>query len=146
MTAPTEVGEAAGRHAEGVASAGLPELPAAGGRGSLAIAERVVERVAGYAVTQVEGASAAPRRLLGVQVGQARAEEEASVTAQVDGNRGTVRATVAIAWPHPVRQVAEQLRTRIRADVARIADVTVAQIDLDVVSFAAATAPARRVR
>ena len=33
-------------------------------RGSLSIADRVVERVAGYAATQVDGAAAAPRRLL----------------------------------------------------------------------------------
>jgi uncharacterized alkaline shock family protein YloU len=45
-----------------------------------------------------------------------------------------------------VRQVADQLRAAIRADVARMTDVTVAQVDLDVVSFAAATAPVRRVR
>ncbi len=33
-------------------------------RGGLTIADRVVERVAGYAATQVDGAAAAPRRLL----------------------------------------------------------------------------------
>jgi uncharacterized alkaline shock family protein YloU len=124
----------------------LPELPEPGERGRLTLAGKVVERVAGHAVTRVEGASAAPRRLLGVRVGQARADDEASVTAQVDGLTGTVRATVAIAWPHPVRQVADRLRAAIRADVARMTDVTVAQVDLDVVSFAAATAPVRRVR
>lgn len=79
----------------------LPQLPEAGERGRLTIAEKVVERVAGYTVTQVDGVSAAPRRLLGVTVGEARADTEASVTAQAD---------------------------------------------LDVVSYAAATPPRRRVR
>jgi uncharacterized alkaline shock family protein YloU len=124
----------------------LPELPEPAERGRLTIAERVVERVAGFAVTRVEGASAAPRRVLGRQVGEARVEDEASVSAQVDGLAATVRATVAVAWPQPVREVADRLRAAIRADVARMTDVTVGQVDLDVVSFAAATAPARRVR
>lgn len=124
----------------------LPELPEAGERGRLTIAEKVVERVAGYAVTQVDGVSAAPRRLLGVTVGEARADTEASVTAQVDGSVGTVRATVAIAWPNPVRVVADRLRAAIRDDVALMTDVRVAQVDLDVVSYAAATPPRRRVR
>lgn len=124
----------------------LPELPEAGERGRLTIAEKVVERVAGYAVTQVDGVSAAPRRLLGVTVGDARPDTEASVSAQVDGSVGTVRATVAIAWPNPVRVVADRLRAAIRDDVALMTDVRVAQVDVDIVSFAAATAPTRRVR
>jgi uncharacterized alkaline shock family protein YloU len=94
----------------------------------------------------VDGVSAAPRRLLGMTVGEARADTEASVTAQVDGAVGTVRATVAIAWPNPVRVVADRLRAAIRDDVALMTDVRVAQVDLDVVSFAAATTPTRRVR
>jgi uncharacterized alkaline shock family protein YloU len=125
---------------------GAVELPEAGDRGRLTIAESVVERVAGYAVTQVEGASAAPRRMLGINVGSARADTEASVSAKVEGRVATVSATVAIIWPHPVRTVAEQLRHRIREDVRRMTDVEVAQIDLDVVSFAAGSAPPRRVR
>jgi uncharacterized alkaline shock family protein YloU len=123
----------------------LPGLPEAGERGRLTIAGKVVERVAGYAVTKVDGASAAPRRLMGVTVGDARPESEAAVTAQVDGSTGTVRATVAIAWPNPVRVVADRLRAAIRDDVALMTDVHVAQVDLDVVSFAATTTPTRRV-
>jgi uncharacterized alkaline shock family protein YloU len=142
--------EEAGRHAAAPppddAGELLPELPEPGERGRLTIAEKVVERVAGYAVTQVDGASAAPRRLLGMTVGDARPDAEASVTAQVDGHAATVEASVAITWPNPVRVVADRLRAAIRHDVALMTDVQVAQVDLDVVSFAAAATPARRVR
>lgn len=144
MTAPA--GEAGTSADSGDPGDPLPELPEPGERGRLTIAEKVVERVAGHAVTQVDGVSAAPRRVLGVTVGEARADTEAAVTAQVDGSVGTVRATVAIAWPHPVRVVADRLRTVIRDDVALMTDVRIAQVDLDVVSFAAATPRARRVR
>ncbi len=106
-----------------------------GDRGALIIADRVVERVAGYAVTQVDGASAAPRQVLGISVGQPRPDTEASVQARVDGRLATVEATIAVDWPQPVQMVAERLRERVRDDVARLTGVRVAQIDIDVVSF-----------
>ena len=117
-----------------------------GERGTLTIADRVVERVAGYAATQVEGASAAPRRLLGINVGDARPESEASVQARVDGRTATVEATIAVEWPRPVKAVAQQLRTRVREDVLRLTDVQVAHIDIDVVSFAGPQPRPRRVQ
>lgn len=124
----------------------LPDLPEASERGSLTVAERVVERVAGFAVTRVDGATAAPRRVLGVNVGGARPDAEASVSARVDGHTATVEATIAVSWPQPVRDVASRVRRRIRDDVARIADVHVAQVDLEVVSLPLASAPRRRVQ
>jgi uncharacterized alkaline shock family protein YloU len=115
-------------------------------RGGLTIADRVVERVAGYAATQVDGAAAAPRRLLGISVGEARPDAEAAVRATVDGHVATVAATVAVVWPQSVRRVTEALRARIREDVQRVTAVEVAHVDIDVVQFATTTAPARRVR
>ena len=108
----------------------------------------VAERVAGYAATQVDGAAAAPRRLLGISVGgavgESRPDAEAAVRATVDGHVATVTATIAVAWPQSVRRVTEALRARVREDVRRITGVEVAHVDVDVVDFATATAPARR--
>jgi uncharacterized alkaline shock family protein YloU len=115
-------------------------------RGSLSIADRVVERVAGYAATQVDGAAAAPRRLLGISVGESRPDAEAAVRATVDGSVATVEATIAVSWPQSVRRVTDQLRARIREDVRRLTDVEVAHVDVDVVDFVTSTAPARRVQ
>lgn len=132
--------------AEEDGAADLPELPEAAERGSLTVAEKVVERVAGHAITQIPGAGAAPRRLLGVTVGEARPDTEATVTARVDGHTAVLKAVVAIAWPHSVRAVTDRLREHVRVEVHRIADIEVAQIDLEVVSFAAAATPAPRVK
>jgi len=115
-------------------------------RGSLTIADRVVERVAGYAVTQVDRAMAAPRRVLGVNVGDARPAEQAAVDARVHGDVATVEATIAVAWPASVRSVADAVRQRIRSDVEHITGVRVQQVDLDVVSMRMPTAPRRRVQ
>jgi uncharacterized alkaline shock family protein YloU len=124
----------------------FPQLGDPAERGSFTVADRVVERIAGYAVTQVEGASAAPRRLLGVTVGGGRVDKEASVDARVDGHTATVDATVAIGWPASVRTVAAQLRQQVREDVERITGVRVAHVDIDVVSMSAPAARPRRVQ
>jgi uncharacterized alkaline shock family protein YloU len=115
-------------------------------RGALVVADRVVERVAGYAVSQVDGAMAAPRRVLGVNVGDARPQQHAAVNAQVHGDIATVEATIAVRWPASVRSVGDAVRRRVRDDVARMTDVRVAQVDLDIVSMSVPTATTRRVQ
>ena len=123
--------------------AGLPEPDS---RGSLRIHDRVVEKVAGHAVTTVPDAAAAPRRVLGMSVGAPRRDDEAAkVTATVHGDSVTVSATVAVNWPSPVRQVADQLGQRIREDISRHTGLKVDRIDLDVVSLRLAEVQGRRV-
>lgn len=123
--------------------AGLPEPDS---RGSLRIHDRVVEKVAGHAVTTVPDAAAAPRRVLGMTVGAPRPDDEAAkVTVTVHGDSVTVSATVAVGWPCPIRQVAAQLAQRIRDDISQHTGLSVDRIDLDVVSLRLAEVQGRRV-
>jgi uncharacterized alkaline shock family protein YloU len=122
------------------------DLVPADGRGTLTVADRVVEKVAGYAVVLVDGAYAAPRRVLGVKVGTVDADDEAHVRARVAGRTATVEASIAVRWPAPVEAVAAEVRLRIREDVARITDVVVDHVDLDVVSLTVPAASRARVR
>jgi uncharacterized alkaline shock family protein YloU len=123
--------------------AGLPEPDS---RGSLRIHDRVVEKVAGHAVTTVPGAAAAPRRVLGMTVGAARPDDEAAkVTATVYVDSVTVAATVAVSWPSPIRQVVTELGQRIRDDISLHTGLSVDRIDLDVVSLRLAEDQGRRV-
>jgi len=123
--------------------AGLPEPES---RGSLRIHDRVVEKVAGHAVTTIPDAAAAPRRVLGMTVGAARPDDEAAkVTATVYGDSVTVAATVAVSWPSPIRQVVAQLGQRIREDISMHTGLSVDRIDLDVVSLRLAEGQGRRV-
>jgi uncharacterized alkaline shock family protein YloU len=124
----------------------LPDLGDPAERGNLTVADRVVERVAGYAVTLVEGASAAPRRVMGIAVGGSREDRSAPVDARVDGHTATVEASVAIAWPASVGTVVARLRHQVREDVERITGVRVAHVDVDVVSLTAPPARRRRVQ
>jgi uncharacterized alkaline shock family protein YloU len=123
-----------------------PDLAEAEERGTLTVSDRVVERVAAYAVISIDAAAAGPRRMLGFTVGKADTDDEARVRADVRGSTATIEATLAVRWPESVRDVAEQARRAIRDEVHRITDVRVDHIDLDVVSLSVPTASRPRVR
>lgn len=127
---------AAGKYLE----SGTPE-----GKGRLDVADQVVEKIAGHAVTLVSDAAAAPRRLLGVNIGGPRPEDAATVSAKVHDGIASVQATIAVSWPHSVQAVANQVRQRIREEVTSLTGVKVDHVDVDVVSFVLKS-PEPRVR
>ncbi len=104
-------------------------------RGRLTVDDRVVEKVAGYAVTFVTDAAAAPRRVLGVNIGGARPDDAASVQAQVQDDIASVQAAIAVRWPRSVQKVADEVRERIRSEVTAITGVRVDHVDVEVVSM-----------
>ncbi len=125
---------------------GAQELAAPEDRGTLTIADRVVERVASHAVTQVPHAVAAPRRVLGVAVGQGRPEERAHVEATVHGSTAAIDVALAVAWPHPVDEVAQAVRRQVQRDVERITGVRVSRVDVEVTSLDVPDRGGSRVR
>ena len=104
-------------------------------RGRLTVEDRVVEKVAGYAVMLVTDAAAAPRRVLGVNIGEARPDEAAGVQAQVHDDIASVHVAIAVRWPRSVQKVADDVRERIRSEVTAITGVRVDHIDVEVVSM-----------
>jgi uncharacterized alkaline shock family protein YloU len=104
-------------------------------RGRLTVEDRVVERVAGYAVMLVTDAAAAPRRVLGLNLGEARPDEAAGVHAQVHDDIASVHAAIAVRWPRSVQEVADAVRERIRSEVTAITGVRVDHVDVEVVSM-----------
>lgn len=121
--------------------AGAPEES-----GRLDVADHVVEKIAGHAVTMVPGASAAPRRVLGVNVGAARPEHAASVSADVHDGIASVEATIAVTWPRSVQAVADDVRRLIRAEVTSLTGVQVDHVDVEVVSMTIPTSAKPRVQ
>ena len=140
MTTGTLPGPASGTERAG------GSLPDPADRGELRVADRVVERVAGYAVTLVPDAAAAPRRVLGVKVGDADTEESANVTAHVYGSTASIEAVIAVRWPASVPTVVSEVRRRIREEVTGITGVRVDHIDVDVAGTDIPTAARPRVR
>ena len=112
-------------------------------RGQLTVDDHVVEKVAGYAVTLVADAAAAPRRVLGLRIGEARPQAAASVQAQVQGDIASVQAVIAVRWPRSIRDVVDEARQRIRSEVAAITGVRVDHVDVEVVSMTMPSAEPR---
>jgi uncharacterized alkaline shock family protein YloU len=116
-----------------------------GERGRLTVDDRVVEKVAGHAVTSITDAAAAPRRVLGVKIGEARPDDAASVQAKVQDDIASVHVAIAVRWPRSVQKVADEVRERIRTEVAAITGVRVDHVDVDVVSMTLPETAERRV-
>ncbi|HSJ19759.1 MAG TPA: Asp23/Gls24 family envelope stress response protein [Nocardioidaceae bacterium] len=103
--------------------------------GRLDVSDRVVEKVAGHAVALVPDAAAAPRRVLGLNVGEAEPEDAASVSAEVQDGIASVKATIAVRWPKSVQTVADEVRRSIRDEVGSLTGVQVDHVDVEVVSM-----------
>jgi uncharacterized alkaline shock family protein YloU len=118
-------------------------------RGSLTIADRVVEKVAGAAAHEVDHVTGVPRRVLGQTLGKVRPDSQARATAKVDGSVVSVSVSVAIEYPTPVRQAAAEVRRRVMDQVGQICGLQVVDVHVDVPHFysaAVASPPARRVQ
>jgi uncharacterized alkaline shock family protein YloU len=114
-------------------------------RGRLTVDDRIVEKVAGHAVTSIMDAAAAPRRVLGVKIGEARPDDAASVQAQVLDDIASVHVAIAVRWPRSVQKVADEVRERIRSEVTAITGVRVDHVDVEVVSMTLPDSSERRV-
>jgi uncharacterized alkaline shock family protein YloU len=115
-------------------------------RGRTDIAERVLERIATHALTEVDEVGGAARRLLGVRLGQDSTGTGPRVDAHVDGGLATLRMTVSVVYPAPVRRVTRRLREHVTSRVEEFTGLDVRQVDVDVASLVAPRPQGRRVR
>lgn len=117
-----------------------------GARGRLHIADRVVERVAGHAVSGVDSATGARRQLLGHSLGATDEQTRPRVAAEVNGEVVAVRVSLSVAWPQSIRAVTDRVRRAVVDDVHRTTGLTVGQVDIDVPTVLTETAERTRVR
>ncbi|WP_336029551.1 Asp23/Gls24 family envelope stress response protein [Geodermatophilus sp. FMUSA9-8] len=118
-------------------------LPDAAARGRLTVADRAVERIAAQAAAEVDRATGAPRRVLGLAVGGA--DDRPQVSARVDWPVATVAVTMSVSWPAPVLQVTEQVRRHVEERLATLAGVRTAGVDVRVTALTGAADRDRRV-
>lgn len=145
-TAPAPPGSHLELPAETGHAAGNGQLPEPAERGRLTIDDRVVEKVAARAVTEIDRATGAPRTLFGQSLGSVRADTPARTSARVDGDIVTVTVSMSVQWPAPIREVAAQLRHRVTDRVQAITGLTVAEVDIDVPTLLTARPSTPRVR
>lgn len=118
------------------------------GRGSVTIADRVVEKVAGHAAVEVDHVTGVPRRLLGQTLGKVKADSQARASAKVDGSVVSISVSVAVEYPTPVRQAAADVRANVIDKVSQICGLNVVEVHVDVPHFYSTSAvqPTRRVQ
>lgn len=100
-------------------------------RGRVEIADRVPERIATQVIAEFEQAGGLTRRLLGLAVMTGRSR----VSARVDGSLVTMRVSVSVAYPAPIRQVVSQLRERVIERVGELTGLRVGQVDVEVAAL-----------
>jgi uncharacterized alkaline shock family protein YloU len=109
-----------------------PRLSAPGERGRTTIADRVVVRVATQAVAEVEQAGGAARQLMGITIGRRAGEGPARVSARIDGPLAMIELRLSLAYPAPVRTLAQEVRRHVMERVAGITGLEVRHVDIEV--------------
>ncbi len=101
-------------------------------RGRTEIADRVLERIAARAVTEVDQAGGAARRLLGVPLGRDTEHAAPRATAHVDGQLATLQVSMSVVYPAPIRQVTRRVRDQIITRVGELTGLEVRQVDIEI--------------
>lgn len=116
--------------------------------GTTTIADRVVEKIAGHAASEVSGAGGAARRVLGIAFGADERQDSPVVHAHVDGGVVTVDMEMSIDYPEPIAQVADAVRHRVEERVGGCTGLRVAQVDITITSLTSpsTTSSSKRVR
>ena len=118
MSTPTTVrdDEPGPADGSGPADRSVPADDSAGARGRLEIADRVIERIAVQAATEVDLATGAPRRMLGVSVGSPT--DRPDVSARVDGHVAIVDVVMSVAAVNSSKQLASFSQRNAAVDIA----------------------------
>ncbi|MCC3275459.1 MULTISPECIES: Asp23/Gls24 family envelope stress response protein [unclassified Arthrobacter] len=114
-------------------SAQVPLRPARdiNDRGETVLARRVLEKTASQVARDETFAGGSSGGFLGIGVrADLSARPDASV--QLAGNIASLKVTVGLPYPVPLRQATEQLRRRITERVTALTGVQVRQVDITV--------------
>jgi uncharacterized alkaline shock family protein YloU len=122
------------------------DLDTAGNRGRTTIADRAVEKIAAMAAGEVDRASGTPRRLLGTTFGRPNAATRPRASAKVDETTVSLKLSVSVEYPAPVRDVAAEVRERVARRIYELTGLKVTEIDITVPLFVTERPRPPRVR
>jgi len=110
-----------------------------GQRGSLVIADSVVERIAAIAAGEVAGVVKA-----GSGLDQVLGHRYPKVSATIAGHRVRIFVEIAAAWPYPLGQVSGQVRVAVGERISELTGDQVDAVDVFVAKVVHVPEPARR--
>ena len=115
-------------------------LPPPEDRGSLIIADKVVERIASIAARDVE-------HVTDTRAGWTRMYRDLPLaTAKVAGGRARIGVEVAASWPSALPDVTARVRDRVSEEITSLTGLTVVAVDVTVVEVVHDDNKSRRVR
>jgi len=115
-------------------------LVSPGERGSLTIADRVVEKIASIAAREIE-------QVADTRAGWTRMFRSLpKATAKVAGGRARIGVEVAASWPSSLPTVSAQVRDRVNEQITNLTGVTVVAVDVTIADVVHLETNARRVR
>jgi uncharacterized alkaline shock family protein YloU len=106
-----------------------------GQRGRTTLADRVVEKVAAQAVTEVEQTGGAARQVIGITLGRHTNQGLARVSARVDGHLAMIQLRLTLAYPAPVRTLTRQVRSHVMERINYLTGLEVRHVDIEVASL-----------
>jgi uncharacterized alkaline shock family protein YloU len=144
VSTETAVPRPGGHGADPVPGSGGGAAPAEA-RGRTEVSDRVLERIATRAVTEVDQVEGAAPRLLRMPLGRDTAGAAPRVSARVDGRLAIVRVTMSVTYPAPIRQVVHRVREHVMTRVRELTGLDARQVDIDVARLIHPAARERRV-
>ncbi|SEQ31743.1 Asp23/Gls24 family envelope stress response protein [Microlunatus flavus] len=108
-----------------------PRRSAPASRGRLVLGDKVVEKVAGQAASEVRGVLGREGGVLGVGA-HADAGARPSVDVDLGRESADVALTVGLTYPGSVRRVTSELREHVAQRVEALTGVAVHRVDVDV--------------
>lgn len=115
-----------------------------GERGRLSIDPRVVQKIATAAAMEVDHVGGAARRVLNMALGSDESAGRPQVDARVDGATITVQVLCSVAYPAPVADVTERLRSHVIERIDALTGLQTRQVDIIVSALTTVRAPTRR--
>lgn len=106
-----------------------------GERGTLTLSKRVVEKIASQAAREISAIGGTTGGFLGIG-SHASLSNRPSVDVDLSGRTATIQVDVAIAYPSPIAEGAEQVRTHMMSRVKELAGVTVSRVDVRIIAVA----------
>ena len=112
-------------------------------RGRLVLAERVIEKIAGQAATEVMATSGRSGGFLGVGAeNDPRARPKVDVTLSAEST--DLAVAVGIAYPGSIRRATQELRDHVTERVETLTGVDVRRVDIDVTFLTLEDGPSSR--
>lgn len=106
----------------------MAEQTAAADRGTLVVADRVVDVIASRAASGVPGVVRTPGRSGRAALPRVRSRQA--------GGRAILEVDVTLAWPRPAAATAADVRATVRDEVGRLAGVQADRVDVSVTGWA----------